>query len=186
MEDPETLVVTYEGLHLHYAYSHFLLPRPRDISATASSPGPAAPPAAKRAKLEAAAAPQLQAASTPESPVAAGPATTTGLIAPPAPRRGGEVLEEGSPEEVGGDGGCGGIPRVEDPGQDFLRRPQGLLEDIVPLFVRKPCSDTSTLSSNLSFSSVPSSPPSSSTSSFTWPHSPPTTYFDLGVLSGTV
>ncbi|XP_058109602.1 probable WRKY transcription factor 49 [Magnolia sinica] len=31
-EDPDTLIVTYEGLHLHFAYSHFLLTRPSDYS----------------------------------------------------------------------------------------------------------------------------------------------------------
>lgn len=27
-EDPDTLIITYEGLHLHFAYSHFLLTTP--------------------------------------------------------------------------------------------------------------------------------------------------------------
>ncbi|XP_077244004.1 putative WRKY transcription factor 49 [Tasmannia lanceolata] len=37
-EDPDTLVVTYEGLHLHFAYSHFLLTRPSDYLATLQTP----------------------------------------------------------------------------------------------------------------------------------------------------
>ncbi|MQL85947.1 hypothetical protein Taro_018484 [Colocasia esculenta] len=184
VEDPDTLLVTYEGLHLHYAYSHFLLPRPRDFSTP-----PAAPPPGKRAKSEAAeAAPRTP---TPELPVAAGPPMPTGLIAPQeaAPQQRGDlqvVLEEGNREERVEGVGCRSTPRMRlQGGEDLPRRPQGLLEDIVPLLVRKPCSDTSTatLSSNPSFSSVPSSPPSSS-SSFTWPHSP--SYFDQGVLFGAV
>ncbi|KAF8402937.1 hypothetical protein HHK36_011030 [Tetracentron sinense] len=37
-EDPETLIVTYEGLHLHYAYSHFLLTQPHPASPSAKKP----------------------------------------------------------------------------------------------------------------------------------------------------
>jgi WRKY DNA -binding domain len=32
-EDPDILIVTYEGLHLHNTYSHFLLSRPSDSPA---------------------------------------------------------------------------------------------------------------------------------------------------------
>ncbi|URE20805.1 WRKY [Musa troglodytarum] len=44
LEDPETLIVTYEGLHLHYT-SHFLLPRPQDLFTAACH-------AAKKPKLQ--------------------------------------------------------------------------------------------------------------------------------------
>uniref|UniRef100_A0A1D1XT66 Putative WRKY transcription factor 49 n=1 Tax=Anthurium amnicola TaxID=1678845 RepID=A0A1D1XT66_9ARAE len=150
VEDPETLVVTYEGLHLHYAYSHFLLPRPRDHLSSSSSA------AAKKAKVEAAAAPR---ASTPDSP-----ATPTAAV----------IAAQQQPQELVA-GGVGGFLQVQTE-EDSVRSQQGLLEDIVPLMVRNP--------PTLSFSSLPSSPPSSSSSSFTWPQSP--SYFDLAVLSGIV
>lgn len=37
-EDPDTLIITYEGLHLHFAYSHFLLTRPSLNENTHSPP----------------------------------------------------------------------------------------------------------------------------------------------------
>ncbi|XXG75229.1 hypothetical protein AAC387_Pa07g3784 [Persea americana] len=37
-EDPDTLIITYEGLHLHFAYSHFLLTRPSVNENTHSPP----------------------------------------------------------------------------------------------------------------------------------------------------
>ncbi|CAD6227881.1 unnamed protein product [Miscanthus lutarioriparius] len=47
-EEADTLIVTYEGLHLHYTYSHFLQPQPQ--------PQPP-PPQPKKPKLHSAAGP---------------------------------------------------------------------------------------------------------------------------------
>ncbi|CAA7389718.1 unnamed protein product [Spirodela intermedia] len=143
VEDPETLIVTYEGLHLHYAYSHFLLSRPLSSSAAA------AVPAAKRAKADLPAGQTVATAQTQEA----------------------QAAEENPQQE---------------PVENLVQTPpQGLLEDIVPLLVRNPYnSGAAATSGDPSLSSVPSSPPSSASSSFTWPHSP--SYLDLGVLSGIV
>ncbi|KAG5242996.1 WRKY transcription factor [Salix suchowensis] len=37
-EDPETLVITYEGLHLHYAYPYFLLDQPQHVDPPSKKP----------------------------------------------------------------------------------------------------------------------------------------------------
>ncbi|RRT62076.1 hypothetical protein B296_00019829 [Ensete ventricosum] len=151
MEDPELLIVTYEGLHLHYTYSHLLLTRPQDYSdaslhvakklkcqSTAAEPARQSPPAIR----------QWQ-------PAVDG----TVVIPPPAGQVTVEdVLQHGLLDDV-------------------LQSSEGLLEDVVPLLVRKPCNSTTS-----SYDPCPSSPASSpSYSSLSWTTG--SAFLDLGVIS---
>ncbi|XP_078428395.1 uncharacterized protein LOC144700759 [Wolffia australiana] len=138
IDEPDTLIVTYEGLHLHYAYSHLILSRP------VKSPADTVTPPSKR------------------------PRTDTGIQVTATT----QAHDSHTSKEE---------PRNES--HVVKTSPQGLLEDIVPPLVRKPFNfGGAATSGEPSLSSVPSSPPSSSSSSFSWPHSP--SNFDLGVLSG--
>ncbi|ONK62224.1 uncharacterized protein A4U43_C07F1650 [Asparagus officinalis] len=139
-EDPETLIVTYEGLHLHYTYSHFLLSRPQNALHIP-----------KKQKIQTSNSQQ-------------------------------KINEEDNPQPKGLTEN-----REEREQQDIMlqeeqtQTSQGLLEDIVPLFVRKPLSSI-TYTDEASFSSQDSSP--SCSSSFSW--SPTDFYFDVGILSSII
>jgi len=137
IEDPETIIVTYEGLHLHYTYSHFLLPRPQNPIPTSGLP------LTKKPKIQATSSEDRH---NVEDKIH-GPGTGKESMQHPL------LLEE-------------------------EQSPQGLLEDIVPLLVRKPCSST-TSSNEPSSPSQISSPSYSSTLSW----SPTNFYFDVGILS---
>ncbi|KAM0941356.1 putative transcription factor WRKY family [Dioscorea sansibarensis] len=108
IDDPETLVVTYEGLHLHYAYSHILSPMPQQFPL-------------KKTKIQT-----------------------------------NNVSEMGQQQEQQQQQNMA-IIDVDH----VVESPQGLLEDIVPLLVRKPC-----FSNSNSSSSQASSP--SYSSSLSW------------------
>ncbi|CAL9057732.1 unnamed protein product [Musa banksii] len=130
MEDPELLIVTYEGLHLHYTYSHLLFTRPQDYSDTGLH-------VAKKLKCQS---------------TAAEPARQS----PPA-------IRQSQPAH--------GLL------DDVLQSSEGLLEDVVPLLVRKPCNSTTS-----SYDPCPSSPASSpSYSSLSWTTG--SAFLDLDVLS---
>ncbi|KAK1299019.1 putative WRKY transcription factor 49 [Acorus calamus] len=142
-DDPDTLVVTYEGLHLHFTYSHFLLNKANHAGA---GPATNAPQPQKKTK-------------TNDRPVP--------VVAPAPP-----------------------TPPVKEV-QMQARPREGLLEDVVPWLVRKPCNNNNSDNNFSSFSSDPSSyshpsspPSSSSSSSFSWSAS--SAYFDVGVLSSTI
>lgn len=131
MEDPETLIVTYDGLHLHYTYSHLLFPRSPDLSAAAGLH------VAKKLKCQ----PKAETART----IFSAPLADADV----APLQG--VFEDGS---------------------------EGLLEDVVPLLVRKPCGSNT---SSYEHSSASSQTSYSCNSSLSWPIE--SWYFDLGILS---
>ncbi|KAG6535901.1 probable WRKY transcription factor 49 [Zingiber officinale] len=133
MEDPEILIVTYEGLHLHYTYSHLLFPRSPDLSATATGLH-----VAKKLKCQHAA----------------------------------ETARQSSPPLADADDSpLHGI--FDDDGAE------GLLEDVVPLLVRKPCGPTASSYEPCIASSLAASTPSYS--SLSW--AADTSYFDLGIRS---
>ncbi|URE20809.1 WRKY [Musa troglodytarum] len=151
LEDPETLIVTYEGLHLHYT-SHFLLPRPQDLFTAACH-------AAKKPKLQ----------STDLHAEVPNPSM---MLMQQSQAEAGRLVE--------------GLDQSKDTTDDSLRhglnedvmqRSQGLLEDIVPLLVRKPCNSTIYSYGNNLLSHE--SPPSSSTISW----SPSSPCHDVGIFS---
>ncbi|KAK4419055.1 putative WRKY transcription factor 49 [Sesamum alatum] len=144
IDDPDTLIITYEGLHLHFTYPFFLLNNNQQQQQHTDPP-------MKKQK-----GPILEAHDI-------GVQTGNGL----------EQVLGSSPEP--------------DPSKEFeqeLMGQQGLLEDVVPLMIRKPLpivdatTSSSSQSSSLSASheSYPSSP--SSSNSFSW--SP--TYSFLGLI----
>ncbi|RZS02830.1 hypothetical protein BHM03_00032918 [Ensete ventricosum] len=129
MEDPETLIVTYEGLHLHCTYSRLLLPPPQEDYKAGFH-------AAKKLKRR----PMAGALdnTTIQSRLSSQPAVD-GTVSP--------IMEE-----------------------DALHSSEGLLEDVVPLLVRKPC-----ISPTSSYDRRPSS---------SWTNS--SSCFNLGILSTTM
>lgn len=134
IEDPETLIITYEGLHLHFAHSFFPILTSND-STTHHPP--------KRLKI--------QNSITQD--------TQTNLT-----------------KQVGST-----LVDPTDGGPSYTPQPQGLLEDVVPLLIRNPLNN-STSSSDPCFSSLPSSPPySSSSSSFSW--SPNSSFSEVAIPS---
>ena len=170
IEDPETLIVTYEGLHLHYTYSHFLLPQTQNPLPTSGLP------LTKKSKIQTTSSEDRHNEDKKNS---AG------------------TRREQQQEEtwvVGADKPLEGHKKdsvtttntgIRNESMQHLllleeeQSPQGLLEDIVPLLVRKPSS--SATSSNEPSSPSQISSPSYSSSSFLW--SPTDFYFDVGILS---
>lgn len=162
-EDTETHIVTYEGLHLHYTYSHFLQSRPQNpLPAVGphmpkkpriqiSSPEEQTPEASKQEQQQ-----QSRAVGTdmPQEELPKDLVTTYPSI------------REKSLQQ--------GLPLEEE------QSPQGLLEDIVvPFLVRRPCSST-TSSNEPSFSSSQVFSPSYS-STLSW--SPADFYYDASIPS---
>lgn len=170
-EDPETLIVTYEGLHLHYTYSHFLLPRPQNTLPETGLP------AAKKPKIQSISSEDQHNKNETQSP-----ATRKQKL----PEQKADNPQEQNPNDsVTTDSGIAeesihhGLMLEGEPSS------QGLLEDIVPLLIRKPC--ISTTSSNEPSSSRLSSP--SYSSSLSWsplPWSPTDLYFDMGISSSII
>ncbi|KAI3474479.1 hypothetical protein Pfo_029340 [Paulownia fortunei] len=144
IEDPDTLIITYEGLHLHYTYPFLFLNNNQQQQQTD----------------------------------------------PPIKKQKGPILEaQYKAHDIGAQTGNGfeevlmnlDSRPVTDPTKEFeqeLMGQQGLLEDVVPLMIRKPLIDStsSNSSSSASHESHPSSPASSN--SFSW--SP--TYLYLGLI----
>ncbi|VAH86410.1 unnamed protein product [Triticum turgidum subsp. durum] len=191
VDEPDTLVVTYEGLHLHYTYSHFLQQQ--------TNPPPAAAAAAsssKKPKLH----PTAGAITVTDSHHGSTPVPTT---SPPSAA----VVPAGAGDSSGDSGGnvtadagfllehavpnCspylfdGGL--LSDAGEE-RRMPSdagGLLEDMVPLMVRRPsCNSAATTASSsttLGSPPAPMSSPSPSTSSVSW--TPASPYIDMAILS---
>ncbi|KAL8526903.1 hypothetical protein ACS0TY_015954 [Phlomoides rotata] len=134
IEDPDTLIITYEGLHLHYIYPIYLLDQHQPD--------------------------------------------------PPIKKQKGPILEAqhkahdiGGPTENGLDLGPLASP-IKEFGQDLMAQ-EGLLEDVVPLMIRKPLIDSTSSNTSSSAShdrSHPSSPISSN--SFSWSPS----YSCLGLI----
>ncbi|KAG1371718.1 putative ATP-dependent zinc metalloprotease FTSH 8, mitochondrial [Cocos nucifera] len=123
MDDPETIMVTYEGLHLHYTYSHFFLSRTQDYST---------------ADLHVSRKPKIQSMSM-QTQVA--DCLVTESTAWSSSIMGQQQLQ---PWVGGGKNPQGGLleeivqcPVREDTSpqgflDDLMQSPQGLLEDVVP------------------------------------------------------
>ncbi|KAF5189489.1 Wrky transcription factor [Thalictrum thalictroides] len=142
-QEPETLIVTYEGLHLHFMYTHFLLNQSHLTY-----------PPTKKAKT----------------------ITTQGqtqqiLEIEEAQTQQNQETEEDQTQEVPTlfDPIPSSAPMVDNLQDLWEVRSEGLLEDMVPLMIRRP-QDTTTLSnpSSACSSSYPSSPLTSSSSSLNW------------------
>lgn len=165
-DEPDTLVVTYEGLHLHYTYSHFLHHQQP-------------PPQPKKPKLGA--GPPQQPIVVHDDDLLHGPAQqdiiTTGPLgaavmapapapAPPPPASFCYDLDDD-------------VPAFFDDHDHHHHQQQhitngGLLEDMVPLLVRRPCTTTTT-------SAGSTSPDLSASSSVSW--NPTSPYIDMAILS---
>ncbi|PIA60378.1 hypothetical protein AQUCO_00300104v1 [Aquilegia coerulea] len=141
-QEPETLIVTYEGLHLHFTYTHFLLNQPHLTY-----------PPAKKSKTNTKQAEAQQILEIEEAQT----------------QQNQENEEEQTQEVPTLFDPIPSIAAMFDHQQDLWEvRSEGLLEDMVPLMIRRP-SDTTTLSNPSSCSSsYPSSPPTSSSSSLNW------------------
>ncbi|KAL6853991.1 hypothetical protein ACP4OV_020020 [Aristida adscensionis] len=210
-DEPDTLVVTYEGLHLHYTYSHFLssssssshhqqqqqqqgppllssLPKKPKLHPRGGAPissdahhGTATPLIAAAAHdheviatspLDAAAAAAMVAGGSPPAAVAADSCgdhadSTTCYFDD----------DEGFMFHAAA-AAAGMMPHSakQDDDQQMVRA-NGLLEDVVPLLVRRPaCSSTTSGSSPAA-----SSPSPSTSSSVSW--TPTSPYIDMAILS---
>ncbi|XP_042438058.1 probable WRKY transcription factor 49 [Zingiber officinale] len=137
MEDPEMLLVTYEGLHLHYT-SHYLLPPPQQCTNKPKLRTTSIPAEARDRAMK-------------ESPALILPEHKSTHIADNSMQT---LLEDGT------------------------RASEGLLEDVVPLLVRKPC-DLANYPHEYNLSSEEYSLLSSTP---TW--SPNSSYLDFDILSG--
>uniref|UniRef100_A0ACD5XEB2 Uncharacterized protein n=1 Tax=Avena sativa TaxID=4498 RepID=A0ACD5XEB2_AVESA len=186
VDEPDTLVVTYEGLHLHYTYSHFLQhPTPAPSAAAAAA-------AAKKPKLHFhTTAPETTTAATSPTPSSMPP---DGTVVPAS-------AGDSSGDSAGGHNAAGFLPEHAVPNCSYLfdggfigdedrmmmtSGGGGLLEDMVPLLVRRPsCTSvttTATTSSSGSPATAPVSSPSPSTSSsVSW--TPASPYIDMAILS---
>ncbi|XP_065048126.1 probable WRKY transcription factor 49 [Musa acuminata AAA Group] len=161
LEDPEMLIVTYEGLHLHYT-SHFLLPRPQDLFTAACH-------AAKKPKLQSTDLHTEVPDCVPPEPTVHSPSMLLMQQSQAEARSLVEGLDQS--KDTTDDSLRHGLD------EDVMQRSQGLLEDIVPLLVRKPCNSTIYSYGNNLLSHE--SPPSSSTISW----SPSSPCLDVGIFS---
>ncbi|RLM61985.1 hypothetical protein C2845_PM14G11620 [Panicum miliaceum] len=179
-DEADTLLVTYEGLHLHYTYSHFLLQHHHQQSPPA--PGGSTTTSSKKPKL------QPRGGPAPPPPIIDDDAPAGDLDLQPSfllhgggsswqhaaaasPRRDdGRMLGVFSQQEAEGYYGCGFVDRQHNSNNNG-----GLLEDVVPLLVRRPCcsSSSTTTTPTSSSSSSPPPPPALSTTS---------PYIDMAIL----
>ncbi|XP_062208218.1 probable WRKY transcription factor 49 [Phragmites australis] len=170
MDEPDTLVVTYEGLHLHYTYSHFLHHHQQQGGSLSVPKKPKLHPRCPPISPDHIHIPtSLLDLDGPEPEVA--PAMVTG---------GSQVVHAVA---AGGDSSEHVVPPAcyFDDGlvfQEFHDEEQqtnnGLLEDVVPLLVRRPCSSGATTAS--------SSSPSPSASSVSWNQQATSPYIDMAIL----
>ncbi|KAJ7950292.1 putative WRKY transcription factor [Quillaja saponaria] len=160
-EDPDTLIITYEGLHLHFTYPFYLLSQPKQDN-----------PPTKKAKTTISQAqdneaPKLQAQDH------------------EAPKQKTQEVYEAQDSPL--DATSGLMPSTfmdfqQEMGQEGMGS-QGLLEDMVPLTIRKPSFSNNSSCSNSSCSSYrspPTSPPS-----MCWSPNYSTTYYTIGLNSST-
>ncbi|RLN23060.1 hypothetical protein C2845_PM07G35800 [Panicum miliaceum] len=192
-DEADTLLVTYEGLHLHYTHSHFLPQHHQQQQP------PAAPAAAGEISSTTTSSkkPKLQPRGGPAAPIAIAPIiindedddddtpaaggdldlqSSSFLLhgggsswqhaAAAAPRRDDGLMMVGVFPQQEAEGYDGFVDHHHHHGRRQLNNSNGgLLEDVVPLLVRRPSSSSSS-----------SSPPPSSVS---W-HNP---YIDMAILS---
>lgn len=135
-DDPDTLIITYEGLHLHFAYPFFTLDQPKTTDVVPTKKQKKSSPDVESHEHE-----QTNQVVYDENP--------RNIINPtPIP-----IAQQSL--ELEWDMGCEGMDS------------QGLLEDVVPLLIRRPstnCNATTSYSSSSSFLSPPTSPSSLSCS----------------------
>ncbi|PAN26334.1 hypothetical protein PAHAL_5G002900 [Panicum hallii] len=186
-DEADTLLVTYEGLHLHYTYSHFLLQHHHQQSPPApAAGGGSTTSSSKKPKLQPRGGPAP--APPPPPPIIDhddddAPAGDLDLqflhgggsswqhAAAASPRRDdGRMLGVFPQQEAEGYYGCGFVDRQHNSNNNG-----GLLEDVVPLLVRRPCNSSSstTTPTSSSSSSPPPPPPALSTTS---------PYIDMAIL----
>ncbi|GMN59542.1 hypothetical protein TIFTF001_028638 [Ficus carica] len=148
-DDPDTLIITYEGLHLHFTYPFFVFGQAQDLNL------PIKKPKKNTSESEAQDHEAQQTQEIQENPLTIDPmiqdSFSTSLMG---------YNEEQAQEERGGS--------------------QGLLQDVVPLMILNPSSNTSSFSS---CSSLRSPPSPNSPSSLSWPPNHYTPYFDIGLNS---
>lgn len=148
-DDPDTLIITYEGLHLHFTYPFFVFSRAHDPHLQIKKPKK------NTSKSEAQSHEAQQRQEIQEKPLTIDPIVqdsfSTALMG---------YNEEQAQEERGGS--------------------QGLLQDVVPLMILNPSSNTSSFSS---CSSLRSPPSPNSPSSLSSPPNHYTPYFDIGINS---
>ncbi|KAH7845037.1 hypothetical protein Vadar_034502 [Vaccinium darrowii] len=151
-DDPDTLIITYEGLHLHFAYPYFLLDPPQHVN---PPPQHVNPPSKKIKSNISNSEAQAQAQAQEPYPFQEDEDKQSPENSSAGPFQG--SFMDCSPEGIG---------------------PQGLLEDVVPLMIRNPSNNhlTSNSSSCSSYPSPPTSP-----SSLSWSPNYPSSCFNLGV-----
>ncbi|XP_024028597.1 probable WRKY transcription factor 49 isoform X2 [Morus notabilis] len=142
-DDPDTLIITYEGLHLHFTYPFFILGQTQDANLPIKKP--------KKNITESEAQQTQETQESPQMVDPTGQDSSSDFM--------GYGLEEQAQEERG---------------------PQGLLQDVVPLMILNPSSNTSSHSSCSSYRSPPSP---NSPSSLSWPPNHYTPYYDIGINS---
>ncbi|KAL7169891.1 hypothetical protein ACSBR2_034855 [Camellia fascicularis] len=139
IEDPDTLIITYEGLHLHYAYPYFLLNQSQHVD----------PPSKKLKSITSKGEAQAQAQAHEMVLPMKGDKEAETNLSSASPSQGPFVVD------------CMQAWSIEEG-----MGPQGLLEDMVPSMIRNP-SNNQYFSSNSSSSSSYPSPPTSP-SSLSW------------------
>lgn len=180
-EEPDTLVVTYEGLHLHYTYSHFL---------QTHQP----PPQPKKPKIG---GPQpIIMLEDLDGPAQQDIITTGGPLEAPAPPpafplcypllNDDDVFQFQQPAAAAAAAFFFNEEEEEEQQQQqhVTNGNGGLLEDMVPLLVRRPCSSSSTTTGSNSTGTGTSSPSPdllSTSSSVSW--NPTSPYIDMAILS---
>ncbi|XP_020577800.1 probable WRKY transcription factor 49 [Phalaenopsis equestris] len=165
-EDPNMLIITYEGLHLHYTYSHLFHSQPHDLSVT------------KKPKTNSLAwqphhilnQDQPMQSTVLQLPLITGDSQQNTFL-DVQKFQNSAMRDEIMQEEA----------LYDNNNNNKEHCSQGLLEDIVPLMVRKPCSPGES-SNEPSCPSQASSP--SYSSSLCW--TPETFHFAEGVLSSMV
>ncbi|CAL9202134.1 unnamed protein product [Musa hybrid cultivar] len=163
-EDPNMLTITYEGLHLHYPHFHVLRRRPQDHTATKLQV-PKKPKLQGEEQLHKDYKSQSIQGELREEVVA----VTSGESSPGSPDRG---LEE---EATLNPGAGKHNMRL----RDAVQYPQGLLQDVVPLLIREPCSTGSAVSSYHHYHFFPTPCPSYYSASISPPTNP--SDIDLGL-----
>lgn len=161
LEDPDVLVVTYEGLHLHYAYPQFFLSRLPQL------PQKTIPPLAGPSK-------KLKTQRFEDPPPVERFSNTFSSVK-------NWIQEDAQGEEEEEEIKPAVVPRTEET-RSGGNHQQGLLEDIVPKLVRNPAFFDDL---NPAATCTPSSPPSSSSSScLSW--SPLSSFFDASMLFANI
>ncbi|KAF7108841.1 hypothetical protein CFC21_109227 [Triticum aestivum] len=188
VDEPDTLVVTYEGLHLHYTYSHFLQQQttpPPAAAAASSSKKPKLHPAAGAITDSHHGSTPVATTSPPSAAVVpAGAGDSSGDSGGNVIADAGFLLEHAVPNcsPYVFDGGLFGEAGEE---RRMTSDAGGLLEDMVPLMVRRPsCNSAATTASSSTTVGSPAAPvssPSPSTSSVSW--TPASPYIDMAILS---